>query len=266
MGIRFRCFRCQHSLNVKDFQAGRKTRCPECDTRFRIPMQDQEYAIPLEGSQASEGVDEREPVAASPGSVKPRAVPQASLGRVERAADPEFRPSEPKQAEPKQAEPTWMVQPPSGGQYGPANRDLLATWIRENRVTPDSQLIPIGGGLGTTAAEMFPERFPKKQDPDLGTDLGLGRSAAKGPRFQGAPPPVPPQTGSPDLATPGIFAGDLSVLPIRQQSRIKKVVKKRKQVRLVMVLSVLAFVLLIVLIAVIIWNPASYYATPKRPY
>ncbi len=45
MGIRFRCHHCQVELHVKDFQAGRRGRCPECGGKFRIPAQDAEFSL-----------------------------------------------------------------------------------------------------------------------------------------------------------------------------------------------------------------------------
>ncbi len=48
MGIRFRCHQCSHELHVKDFQGGKRSRCPECETRFRIPLESSDYSIPLE--------------------------------------------------------------------------------------------------------------------------------------------------------------------------------------------------------------------------
>ena len=48
MGIRFRCHQCGHELHVKDFQGGKRSRCPECETKFRIPNESAELSIPLE--------------------------------------------------------------------------------------------------------------------------------------------------------------------------------------------------------------------------
>lgn len=45
MGIRFQCHHCGHPLHVKDFQAGRKGRCPECKGQFRIPQSDAQFSI-----------------------------------------------------------------------------------------------------------------------------------------------------------------------------------------------------------------------------
>ncbi|MFO0943622.1 MAG: DUF4339 domain-containing protein [Pirellulales bacterium] len=45
MGIRFQCHHCSHPLHVKDYQAGKKGRCPECKGQFRIPMSDAEFSL-----------------------------------------------------------------------------------------------------------------------------------------------------------------------------------------------------------------------------
>lgn len=45
MGIRFRCHHCESELHVKDFQAGRRGRCPECGGPFRIPLEDAPHSL-----------------------------------------------------------------------------------------------------------------------------------------------------------------------------------------------------------------------------
>lgn len=52
MGIRFRCHHCEHDLNLKDFQAGRRARCPSCSGRFRVPTRSADFSLPLEESEA----------------------------------------------------------------------------------------------------------------------------------------------------------------------------------------------------------------------
>jgi phage FluMu protein Com len=47
MGIRFACHHCNHSLHVKDFQAGKRGRCPECKGSFRIPNEDASHSLEL---------------------------------------------------------------------------------------------------------------------------------------------------------------------------------------------------------------------------
>lgn len=48
MGIRFRCHHCEHELHVKDFQAGKRGRCPECRGSFRIPWSDAGHSLSVE--------------------------------------------------------------------------------------------------------------------------------------------------------------------------------------------------------------------------
>lgn len=48
MGIRFACHHCNHPLHLKDFQAGKRGKCPACNQSFRIPMHSSDYSIPLE--------------------------------------------------------------------------------------------------------------------------------------------------------------------------------------------------------------------------
>jgi len=48
MGIRFHCHHCRFELHVKDFQAGKRGRCPECQGKFRIPPQDAELSLEVD--------------------------------------------------------------------------------------------------------------------------------------------------------------------------------------------------------------------------
>ncbi|GIW97639.1 MAG: hypothetical protein KatS3mg111_0972 [Pirellulaceae bacterium] len=45
MGIQFRCHHCKKELKVKDFQAGRRGRCPHCRGRFRVPLANADYSL-----------------------------------------------------------------------------------------------------------------------------------------------------------------------------------------------------------------------------
>jgi hypothetical protein len=50
----------------------------------------------------------------------------------------------------------WYVQPPSGGQYGPASGDIMRTWISEGRVTRDSLVWREGWADWQLAGPLFP--------------------------------------------------------------------------------------------------------------
>lgn len=48
MGIRFHCHHCRYELHVKDFQASKRGRCPECQGKFRIPPHDAELSLEVD--------------------------------------------------------------------------------------------------------------------------------------------------------------------------------------------------------------------------
>ncbi|XZE18301.1 DUF4339 domain-containing protein [Pirellulaceae bacterium SH449] len=54
MGIRFACHHCNHPLNLKDFQAGKRGKCPACSRSFRIPRESCDFSIPLEEANAAQ--------------------------------------------------------------------------------------------------------------------------------------------------------------------------------------------------------------------
>lgn len=51
----------------------------------------------------------------------------------------------------------WYVRPPSGGQYGPAEGDILSRWIDEGRVTPDTLVWREGWRDWQEARGVFPQ-------------------------------------------------------------------------------------------------------------
>jgi hypothetical protein len=70
------------------------------------------------------------------------------------------------------ADPTevvWYIRPPSGGQFGPATRELMKTWIAQGRVTPDSLVWREGWRDWQEAGSVFPQLSPNPTDvlPDL---------------------------------------------------------------------------------------------------
>lgn len=48
MGIRFRCHHCEYELHVKDYQGGRRGKCPKCQGTFRIPTEDAAHSLAVE--------------------------------------------------------------------------------------------------------------------------------------------------------------------------------------------------------------------------
>ena len=131
MGIHFVCHLCSYALHVKDFQAGKRGKCPNCKGSFRIPATDASYSSAV--------VTPTLDIEDSSNSVsKTIAIPALSLFELDAK---------------------WFVRPPSGGQFGPAPSQLLVSWIAESRVTGDSYLWRDGLAQWQLARELLPELF-----------------------------------------------------------------------------------------------------------
>lgn len=185
MGIRFRCHHCQYELHVKDFQAGKRSRCPQCDGRFRIPQSDTNYSIPVDNSQDAPSSNGNIAVVEQPS----RAAKQLSSVKVaddqpiavnnKKAAS--TLPQEPKASPPKFGQvpkaiseapaAIWYVRPPSGGEYGPAPSEVFFDWMKEHRVTRDSLVWREGWPQWLSATEAFNDYFGPDSAPSLAKDL-----------------------------------------------------------------------------------------------
>lgn len=175
MGVRFACPACKHRLNVKSELAGRRGRCPQCGTRFRVPIADQPVAAPLGSSDISSsatiieegsgsanasqsaspsGTDQavratRAPAAAGAPPAAPAGPPSPSAA----AAGP-TPPSDPFAAAP---DASWYVRPQTGGQYGPADSKTMRQWLAEHRIGPHSLVWRDGWAAWRPAADVFAE-------------------------------------------------------------------------------------------------------------
>ncbi len=56
MGIHFVCHHCSYALHVKEFQAGKRGKCPNCKGSFRIPANDSSYSSAIEDSSENSAV------------------------------------------------------------------------------------------------------------------------------------------------------------------------------------------------------------------
>lgn len=178
MGIRFRCHQCGHELHVKDFQGGKRSKCPACETRFRIPLVSAEQSIPVDNS-VSDDSSQSAAASSSTGtaagtlpaeSTMPLPDARESDSQIDSGSDtPEEIGSAVKMSsERSPAQPqaildapgaTWYVRPPAGGQYGPAPADVFCEWLTEHRVTRDSLVWREGWPQWLVAAEVFTDCF-----------------------------------------------------------------------------------------------------------
>ena len=86
---------------------------------------------------------------------------------------PSGSPAAPGISDPLQEAPevVWYVRPSSGGQYGPATRDIMRVWISEGRVAADSLVWREGWRDWQEAASVFPQLVaaePNDAVPGLG--------------------------------------------------------------------------------------------------
>lgn len=190
MGIHFACHHCNHSLHVKDFQGGKRGRCPECKAPFRIPLKDASHSLALDDSpvnpdamltfstssrtaktsKKSSSVISVETDVPTKNRSEKSARPKKSTAANQKQSnvDPPLRApidnNLPALAEKEMPaalsvslDAKWFVRPPSGGQFGPASPQLLMEWIAERRVTSDSFLWCEGMPQWQAAIDLIPE-------------------------------------------------------------------------------------------------------------
>ncbi len=137
MGVRFRCHHCEHQLHVKSNLCGRRGICPECGGRFRIPLANQPHSFDVEVKLAK-GRAVLPPLDTFGAQVK-------NIPGVSEDFDDSSR--------------KYLVRPPNGGIYGPADLHTIESWIAENRITADTELAPVGSNDWTKALDVLPKAF-----------------------------------------------------------------------------------------------------------
>ena len=249
------------SLHVKDFQAGKRGKCPNCNGSFRIPDKDASYSVELDNEseipavagkrqafkQTSKSMDTKTPLKSTdsismldlnPNESEPNSIESES--DVEPSPRSEFALSMPLVLV-NAGDVKWFVRPPSGGQFGPAPSRLLMNWISESRVTADSFLWRQGFAQWRLASELLPELFEKTSQPVDFLQTPTDTSAT-----------------SPELG-----------LNATSTSRTSAVLKKRKQKRrqqltMVILLATVSIILLGVLILVLVFQKAIKTPSPEK--
>jgi hypothetical protein len=261
MGIRFYCPN-GHKLNVKEFQAGRKGICPFCGAKIQIPTESTRPGS-HDAAQPGGGPDTAAPGSTPSGekadddsdpSAESLAVPSdagAGAGPVPIVSAPQgpeatFLPGTPPVAgsgpRAAAADPlteagdvVWYVRPPSGGQFGPANGDIMRGWLAEGRVSADSLVWREGWRDWCEAGGVFPQL--REQQP--------------APAFDPASPAGPAAPASSAGAAPSAGAAAVPALPraaIRPQPRP---VRRTKEILIIAALVVAALSLIVVFLYVL---------------
>lgn len=288
MGIRFRCHQCGHELHVKDFQGGKRSKCPECETRFRIPAQSAEYSIPLDGSQVAaeqttqrddstvttnaQGTIKNQGTIKTQGNINTQNTAQARgvSGGVAMETLPADLPEEvgaendvqenvaPQSESPSsQTQPqaireapgaTWYVRPPAGGQYGPAPANIFCEWLTENRVTRDSLVWRDGWPQWLVANEVFVDYFGPAVPPSDASSVSPAPIFAP---TAPAAPAGPEQTVAPDFVTPG-FVAPTSLSDRALAARKRQ--RKKNYMIMIGILTAISIGLVIALVVVLMRN------------
>ena len=208
MGIRFACHACGKHLNIKADLAGKRGICPACKCRFRIPTEDTQRSSPIEEPRrmATPTTPTVNPAVASatsePGHEEPdhqETVQETKQAAVQQqpadtaiAAAGQMSALDLLTSDPSA---TWYVRPPTGGQYGPANGEILRQWIGEGRVAPAALIWRDGWPSWREASEAMPElntSSPNASSTTAGAQVATASSQA-----------ASPQAASPQAAASG---------------------------------------------------------------
>jgi hypothetical protein len=182
MGIRCYCPN-GHKLNIKAFQAGLRGICPRCGESFVIPRHStrrstkhrsdsvvgsNEMAAGGEGFSASAGSAVAVPdqdveislhtVEEAPSASAANASSPPSPSSTDDLSRPEDRIVDPIDENPRAI---WYVRPPIGGQYGPADGEVMRSWIAEGRISVNSLVWREGWEQWEEAMKVFPQLSPR---------------------------------------------------------------------------------------------------------
>lgn len=238
MGIHFVCHLCSFGLHVKDFQAGKRGKCPNCQGSFRIPTSDASYSFAIDDGSGNSAVAQSEPGNFSyPASV------------VTPTSDLNDSPNPASKSIPLPAvlafapDVKWFVRPPSGGQFGPAPSQLLVSWIAESRVTGDSFLWRDGLAQWQLASELLPELFDNLKSGMANLPLpGLNESTFLDLTDANMDSEIS-IVGSSTLLTGSVLK--------------KRLQKRRRQLKMIILLASISLILLSILIFVLIFQVAK---------
>ena len=268
MGIHFRCHHCETELHVKDFQAGKRGRCPQCQGKFRIPPTDAPHSLDPDASLESEpialgGASSETIQPALAADAGPSQSPSQSRDQIEpvpQAAEPLVVQPPPQptlpQALQSALESPWYVRPPSGGQFGPAPSPVMWQWLGENRVGRDALVWCEGWPEWLIAEKVFDDYFSSVEHDAV--SLGSPDIPAAG--AVAAPSSLSAQASQSPGAAVSDRAADATANPIpmlSDRNRAGRKLKRRRNYTLMIVaLTVIMLLLIGALIVVLMRQPA----------
>jgi hypothetical protein len=155
MGIRFKCHHCQASLNIKAELANKRGVCPQCHGRFRIPANSQKLSLALDDNALKPSIPSSHGAPSDSSTTKQQEI-QPRLPSQATKTDSD---SDTPRSELPASEPLYFVRPPSGGEYGPANKETIELWISQRRITGETLICQVGLTQWKKAREVFTGHF-----------------------------------------------------------------------------------------------------------
>lgn len=128
MAIELICKGCTKQLRVRDEDAGKQARCPECGTVMPIPGGAATMPMP---SSSAPGV----------GASTSAPLPSQTAPTTPFASSSE----------------RWLMATPDGRRYGPVSKPDLDSWVREGRVAPGFRLQREGAAEWQMAEAVYPQ-------------------------------------------------------------------------------------------------------------
>ncbi len=277
MGIRFCCHLCGTELNVKEFQGGRRGRCPSCRGAFRIPLKDAKTSLAvharpedISATEAEENlatenfVIDEEPLgdeSSDPFDLAP--IP--GLSTDQSVALPPIPAPPPWQPRAILESPhgQWFVRAISGEQFGPATGHSIWHWLLEKRVNPNSLVWQEGWPQWKPAAEVFDDFFKQSTH---GVNLPVLHAPQK--PVPNQPPPIAPLNSWAPAASGSSQSQPTPAGAAKLQSRRQR---SRRNYQIVIVTLVALFLGLLACLIIVLWyqskpKPQSDSAVAQRPY
>lgn len=218
MPINVQCDNCERRLRVGDNLAGKKIKCPQCQTVITIPAADaagDDPAAPKVAEKTTPAASKaptksptatKTPTPSKPSASKPETPVKNSATKKPAAVAPKEPPPAPK----KKAVEAYYVKTEDEDYYGPVPKTDLDDWVKEGRLGEDCQLLLDGTDQWIWASDIYPELAnagspaedegfsqPPEEDADDEADtvaFKLPESIAKkGKTFVPEPEPEPEQ-------------------------------------------------------------------------
>ena len=240
MPIAIQCAGCKQRLRVPDKAAGKRIKCPKCQTVLSVPKQVEKEAVgtadmptekdaaqPKQHSQPKRKSAPKKKQSAEPKAVAEPKQPAESKQQEDPTQTAQSTPAtEPEQTlDSKESLPDrWYMKAEDGEDYGPVPKAELDQWRDEGRITADCHVLQDGAEQWQWASDVYPELEAEEAEPAAAGPPPLKTAPVPAP----APLPAQADSSAVDASAFQFAAADASPsLRAKGRKRVrKKVVKK----------------------------------------